>query len=88
MNWYIKVLRQYADFSGRARRMEYWMFSLFHAIFFISIFSVENFVGYMIVNLGFGLGVYPILSGNAYSFFGGICKENARCREKWLVVFY
>lgn len=28
MNWYLKVLRQYADFDGRARRMEYWMFTL------------------------------------------------------------
>jgi len=28
MNWYLKVLNQYADFSGRARRKEYWMFTL------------------------------------------------------------
>ncbi|NIT60881.1 MAG: DUF805 domain-containing protein [Aliifodinibius sp.] len=28
MNWYIKVLQQYADFEGRARRKEYWMFTL------------------------------------------------------------
>lgn len=33
MNWYLKVLRQYADFSGRARRSEYWMFVLFNFIF-------------------------------------------------------
>ncbi len=26
MNWYIKVLNQYFDFNGRARRKEYWMF--------------------------------------------------------------
>ena len=32
MEWYLKVLSQYADFSGRARRKEYWMFTLFHAI--------------------------------------------------------
>lgn len=30
---YFKVLRQYADFSGRARRKEYWMFMLFNMIF-------------------------------------------------------
>ncbi|MEM8898682.1 MAG: DUF805 domain-containing protein [Bacteroidota bacterium] len=29
MEWYLKVIRQYADFSGRARRKEYWMFRLF-----------------------------------------------------------
>lgn len=28
MKWYIKVLQQYADFEGRARRKEYWMFTL------------------------------------------------------------
>ena len=33
MDWYLKVLRQYADFNGRARRKEYWMFVLFNFIF-------------------------------------------------------
>lgn len=32
MNWYFKVLKDYATFTGRARRKEFWMFSLFHAI--------------------------------------------------------
>ena len=32
MEWYIKVLKQYADFGGRARRKEYWMFTLFNVI--------------------------------------------------------
>ncbi len=27
MKWYVKVLQQYAEFEGRARRKEYWMFS-------------------------------------------------------------
>ena len=27
MEWYLKVLKQYFDFSGRARRKEYWMFA-------------------------------------------------------------
>ena len=33
IQWYFKVLKQYADFSGRARRKEYWMFVLFNVIF-------------------------------------------------------
>jgi uncharacterized membrane protein YhaH (DUF805 family) len=33
MKWFIKALRHYADFSGRARRREYWMFALFNLIF-------------------------------------------------------
>tara|TARA_R110002050_G_scaffold202806_1_gene337999 strand:- start:784 stop:1161 length:378 start_codon:yes stop_codon:yes gene_type:complete len=32
MNWYLKVLKQYADFKGRARRKEYWMFFLFNIL--------------------------------------------------------
>lgn len=32
MNWYLKVLKQYSDFNGRARRKEYWMFILFNLI--------------------------------------------------------
>ena len=32
MNWYLKVLKQYTDFNGRARRKEYWMFYLFNVI--------------------------------------------------------
>ncbi|MBS3741944.1 MAG: DUF805 domain-containing protein, partial [Candidatus Cloacimonetes bacterium] len=35
MRWYLKVLKHYADFSGRARRKEYWMFVLFNTIFAI-----------------------------------------------------
>jgi uncharacterized membrane protein YhaH (DUF805 family) len=33
MNYYFKVLQNYATFNGRARRKEYWMFGLFNMIF-------------------------------------------------------
>ncbi len=29
MDWMLMPLRRYADFSGRSRRKEYWMFALF-----------------------------------------------------------
>jgi uncharacterized membrane protein YhaH (DUF805 family) len=32
MEWYIKVLKNYAVFDGRASRQEYWMFFLFNFI--------------------------------------------------------
>ena len=33
MNWYLDAFKKkYADFSGRARRTEYWMFMLFHIL--------------------------------------------------------
>ncbi len=37
MNWYIKVLKQYTDFKGRARRKEFWMFFIFNLIISYSI---------------------------------------------------
>ncbi|MGY0216504.1 DUF805 domain-containing protein [Endozoicomonadaceae bacterium StTr2] len=32
MEWYLKALKQYADFKGRARRKEYWMFFLINFV--------------------------------------------------------
>ena len=32
MKWFIKCLKQYADFNGRARRSEYWWFTLINFI--------------------------------------------------------
>ena len=32
MDWYIKVIKNYAVFEGRASRQEYWMFFLFNII--------------------------------------------------------
>jgi uncharacterized membrane protein YhaH (DUF805 family) len=49
MEWYLKVLKQYATFSGRARRMEYWMFVLFNLIFAIVAMTLDNVLG---INFG------------------------------------
>ena len=35
MKWFIKCIKQYADFKGRARRKEYWMFTLFYLLFLL-----------------------------------------------------
>lgn len=32
MNWYIGCFKKYAEFDGRSRRTEYWMFILFNMI--------------------------------------------------------
>ncbi|UAX41279.1 DUF805 domain-containing protein [Pasteurella canis] len=54
MNWYLTVLKNYATFSGRARRKEFWMYSLIHfliisALVFIDInlgtFDIEKKTG-------------------------------------------
>jgi uncharacterized membrane protein YhaH (DUF805 family) len=46
MSWYLEVLRKYARFDGRARRMEYWYFALFNIL-------VE--MGLALLALGFGM---------------------------------
>tara|TARA_B100001115_G_scaffold183194_1_gene181341 strand:- start:145 stop:510 length:366 start_codon:yes stop_codon:yes gene_type:complete len=45
MEWYLKVLKQYGDFSGRARRKEYWMFFLFNMIFAFVAMFLDNTLG-------------------------------------------
>lgn len=44
MEWYLKVLRQYADFKGRARRKEFWMFYLFNLLVIISMMLLSVLV--------------------------------------------
>ena len=45
MNWYLKVLSQYADFNGRARRKEMWMFILINAVISIALGMIHSTVG-------------------------------------------
>ena len=44
MNWYLKVVRDnYANFSGRASRTEYWMFVLLNTVF-TTVLGVDIFI--------------------------------------------
>jgi uncharacterized membrane protein YhaH (DUF805 family) len=54
MKWYLRALRKYATFSGRARRKEYWMFFLFFIIFAIVAMVLDNILGIAIKNVGYG----------------------------------
>ena len=50
MQWYLWVMRDnYANFNGRARRKEYWMFTLFFMLFLL----VPSFV------FGLLIGMFP-----------------------------
>lgn len=42
MKWYIKVLQNYSNFKGRARRREYWMFVLINVVFIFAAILVDN----------------------------------------------
>jgi uncharacterized membrane protein YhaH (DUF805 family) len=57
VNWYMAVLKNYAEFSGRARRTEYWMFALISFI----ITAVLDLIG-VAIKLGAYLGlIYALL---------------------------
>jgi len=42
MSWYLKCMKKYVTFSGRARRTEYWMFLLFNLIFMVVAIALDN----------------------------------------------
>ena len=62
MEWYIKVLKQFSDFETRARRKEYWMFTLFSVIISSILTLIDNNLG-TAVNTGSGLlsGIYSLI---------------------------
>ena len=55
MKWYLAVLKNYAGFSGRARRKEYWMFALFNMIFVFVALILDNILGLTAGELPYGL---------------------------------
>lgn len=56
MNWYLKVMREYFDFNGRARRKEYWMFLLLYILLsFALAFVITLVLGERFANGIFGL---------------------------------
>lgn len=62
MNWYIGVLKQYAVFSGRARRKEYWFFVLFNIIASAVLTIVDRITGTYSADASVGLlsGIYAL----------------------------
>lgn len=45
MEWMLMPLRRYADFQGRSRRKEYWMFVLFIILCEIPLFIIGGLTG-------------------------------------------
>ncbi|WP_113923903.1 DUF805 domain-containing protein [Cognataquiflexum aquatile] len=54
MDYFISALKNYATFSGRARRSEYWFFSLFYMIFAVVAITLDNLFGITIEGLFYG----------------------------------
>ena len=65
MKYYLEVLKKYAEFSGRARRKEYWMFILFNAIFTYSLLALDLFlkIGFLNIIYTFAILIPSIAVG-------------------------
>ena len=63
MNWYLHVLKNYATFSGRARRKEYWIFFLISALISIVLTLLDILLGTYSMKYEAGLfsGLYSLL---------------------------
>ena len=60
MKWFLKALRQYADFKGRARRKEFWMYTLFVIIFAMIAIILDFVLGLRLPIVEFGV-LYTLL---------------------------
>ena len=59
MEWYLKVMRDnYSNFSGRARRKEYWMYVLVQTLVMIGLMILDSVLGldfeFQGISLGYG----------------------------------
>ncbi len=58
MEYFISGIKKYVDFSGRARRKEYWMFILFLMIFYIVAGVLDTVAGTYIFSPLVGIGLF------------------------------
>ncbi len=57
MEHFIDAFKNFANFSGRARRTQYWMFTLFVYIIMIAVMIVEAFIGTVFIAVLFVLAI-------------------------------
>lgn len=65
MDWMLMPLRRYADFSGRSRRKEYWMFVLFTLLLYAVI-------GILVAVIGGASGAFGPNAGPDIPVFGWV----------------
>ena len=62
MEWFLLPLKKYAEFSGRSRRKEYWMFYLFTILAGIPLSAIDGMLGAMYNGLGFLSGFFTVFT--------------------------
>ena len=51
MKWFIKCMKNYTLFKGRASRTEFWYFMLYWSIFYIIIIAIDKALGGNFINI-------------------------------------
>lgn len=57
MDHFIGCIKRYADFTGRARRQEFWMYVLVYFLLSLAVSLVDYVLGTGILGLVFSLGL-------------------------------
>ena len=83
MKYYLTVLKNYATFTGRARRSEYWYFALFNIIFGVVAMLIDNAMG-TTFNFGYGITIpygYLYLLYTLFVFIPGLAVTIRRLHD-------
>ena len=89
MDWYLMVWRKYAEFDGRARRTEYWMFTLFNFLAVLAL-GVVGVVG-LAISKDYGavlfvpVGIYG-LAAVIPSLAVGVRRLHDSGKSGWLIL--
>ncbi len=75
MEWYTMVWKKYAQFDGRSRRKEYWIFALFNAIVSIVVYAAmlaafaagQRYIGMILAVVCIVYGLAGLIPGIAVS---------------------
>ena len=67
MEWMLMPLKRYADFSGRSRRKEYWMFALLQLIIIFGLLIIAGVMGGLSIDSPTGV---PAGGGLIFGLFG------------------
>jgi uncharacterized membrane protein YhaH (DUF805 family) len=91
MDWYLMVWRKYAEFDGRSRRKEYWMFVLFNFLAILALAAIggvglaisEDYGGILFVPLGIYV-LATIIPGLAV----GVRRLHDTGKSGWLLLVF
>jgi uncharacterized membrane protein YhaH (DUF805 family) len=64
MSWYLAVLKNYAGFTGRARRTEYWMFALVNFIIYF-VLEIIALAAHPVIYIAYIYGLAVLVPGLA-----------------------